>query len=247
MGRWLMDGIRAQMGVGIALVILIFWFGHLAICFELDLSTCFPLWAVGLILTQTILHTGLFIISHDAIHVSVAPRHRRLNHRIGAISAALYGLFSYRKLLKCHHIHHRSPASSEDPDFCQDGGQGLLRWYLRFMRRYLSRDQGLYTPVGITVILHSLHGLLHVPYPNLVLFWALPMLLSSFQLFYFGTFLPHRDLEEGYPDHHRARSCTLPPLLSLLSCYHFGYHWEHHRYPQVPWYQLPQQRQLNQP
>lgn len=241
-----MDWSRSQLGVGIALIILGCWFGHLALCFGLDLSTAFPIWSLALVLLQTFLHTGLFIISHDAIHVSVAPQNRRLNHRIGAISAALYGLFSYRKLLRCHHIHHRSPASAEDPDFCRDGGHSLTSWYLQFMRSYLSRDQGVFTLVGITILFHSLHGFLHVPYPNLVLFWALPMLLSSFQLFFFGTFLPHRDLGEAYPDHHRARSCTLPPFLSLLSCYHFGYHWEHHRYPQVPWYQLPRQRQITQ-
>ncbi|WP_208766779.1 fatty acid desaturase [Nostoc flagelliforme] len=24
-----------------------------------------------------------------------------------------------------------------------------------------------------------------------------------------------------------------------MSCYHFGYHQEHHEYPDVPWWKLP--------
>jgi hypothetical protein len=34
---------------------------------------------------------------------------------------------------------------------------------------------------------------------------------------------------------HNARSSSMPIWLSLLTCYHFGYHWEHHEYPYVPW------------
>ncbi len=240
------ERLQNHVGVGLALLIVSLWFGHLGICFQLDLGTSPSYWNPALILIQTFLHTGLFIIAHDAMHVTVAPKHRRLNDRIGMTTAALYGLFSYQKLQKCHQTHHKSPASSEDPDFCREGQHHFLVWYFQFMCSYLSRDQGFLTLAGIGVILHSLHWILQVPYPNLFLFWALPMVLSSFQLFFFGTFLPHRISEKDYPDHHRARSCTLPPFWSFLSCYHFGYHWEHHRYPQVPWYQLPQQRRLTQ-
>ena len=31
-----------------------------------------------------------------------------------------------------------------------------------------------------------------------------------------------------------------PRLISLLTCYHYGYHREHHAMPHVPWWQLPQ-------
>ncbi len=74
---------------------------------------------------------------------------------------------------------------------------------------------------------------------NLGIFWLLPLVLSSMQLFYFGTYLPHREDLSPFCDHHRARSLDLPPIWSLLSSYHFSYHWEHHEYPQIPWYQLP--------
>jgi beta-carotene ketolase (CrtW type) len=58
-------------------------------------------------------------------------------------------------------------------------------------------------------------------------------------LFYFGTFLPHREPEEGYSNIHCAQSNSLPVFWSFITCYHFGYHQEHHEYPHVPWWHLP--------
>jgi hypothetical protein len=51
---------------------------------------------------------------------------------------------------------------------------------------------------------------------------------SAVQLFYFGTFLPHRAAPDGapYADRHRARSSRASDALSLLSCFNFGgCHW----------------------
>ena len=72
------------------------------------------------------------------------------------------------------------------------------------------------------------------PLVNLLTFWALPSLLSAFQLFSFGTWLPHRHGEPGFADAHNARSNGFGPLLSLLTCFHFGRHHEHHLYPYLP-------------
>lgn len=79
---------------------------------------------------------------------------------------------------------------------------------------------------------------------NILLFFALPGLLSSLQLFYFGTFLPHRHdaAAQPFPDRHNARSNGYGYAISLLSCFHFGYHHEHHVHPQVPWWRLPRYR-----
>jgi len=78
-----------------------------------------------------------------------------------------------------------------------------------------------------------------VPLTNLLLFWVAPALLSTFQLFYFGTYLPHRLPAAGYDNMHRAVSSNYPVWLSLLTCFHFGYHLEHHVQPVVPWWRLP--------
>ncbi|MBF2026401.1 MAG: fatty acid desaturase [Oscillatoriales cyanobacterium C42_A2020_001] len=86
--------------------------------------------------------------------------------------------------------------------------------------------------------------ILQIPESSLLLFWIIPTILSSFQLFYFGTYLPHRELPEGYPNSHRARSTCFAPLWSFLTCYHFGYHEEHHEHPSAPWWQLANVRRM---
>ncbi len=57
--------------------------------------------------------------------------------------------------------------------------------------------------------------LFDVTFANLILFWAIPAMLSAFQLFYFGTYRPHRHDETPFVDGHRARSEDFPDWLSL--------------------------------
>lgn len=187
------------------------------------------------ILCQTFLYTGLFITAHDAMHGSVCPIHPRINNAIGAIAVRLYALFSYPKLLEKHWTHHRTPASAADPDFHDGEHSGCLAWYLRFMREYLSWWQ----IIGMAVVFQIMEYVLMVPTINLILFWVSPALLSTLQLFYFGTYQPHRLPEGGYDNPHRARSNAYSILWSFITCYHFGYHWEHHEYPYLPWWRLP--------
>lgn len=70
---------------------------------------------------------------------------------------------------------------------------------------------------------------------------TLPLLLSSVQLFVVGTYLPHR-VQRLQPQQAAAAgpiSLDWPQWLSLLACYHFGYHREHHEQPGLAWFQLP--------
>ena len=77
---------------------------------------------------------------------------------------------------------------------------------------------------------------------NVIAFWAVPGLLAALQLFTFGTYLPHRPQPAPFADRHNARTNTYPIWLSLLTCFHFGYHHEHHEHPQLPWWRLPTAR-----
>ncbi len=88
-----------------------------------------------------------------------------------------------------------------------------------------------------------LRATFHIAPVNIVAFWVLPLVLSSLQLFIFGTYLPHRPTRQEEPNRHRATSSNYPVLYSFLTCYHFGYHWDHHEYSQVPWYHLPKVRE----
>ena len=201
-----------------------------------------PLW-LPLIALRTWLHTGLFIVAHDAMHGTVAPGRPRLNAALGALAVGLYALFPYGVLLREHRRHHAHPASADDPDY-HDGAHATFgRWYLRFIGHYLRWPQ----IVGHALIFNALQHLAHVSQWRLLALWVLPALASTAQLFYFGTFLPHRAPPGGYVDAHRATSNDYMPALSLLTCFHFGYHWEHHEWPSVPWWALPAARARRTP
>ncbi|MBW4620706.1 MAG: fatty acid desaturase [Cyanosarcina radialis HA8281-LM2] len=215
--------------------IISLWAVSLSIFLATNLAK-FPVYFIlPAMLWQMFLYTGLFITAHDAMHGAVCPQSVRINRFIGSLAVIIYGLFSYKELLQKHWLHHHHPASDRDPDFHDGKHTNFIGWYLYFMRRYGSWKQF----IGLTVIYQSAHLIFHIPQLNLILFWIVPSILSSIQLFYFGTFLTHKEPVEGFKNHHRAQTNPLPVLWSLITCYHFGYHEEHHAYPQLAWWQLP--------
>lgn len=200
--------------------------------------TTFEWWVVPAMLWMAFLYTGLFITAHDAMHGTVAPKFPRLNKAIGVFCVVAFALFDFRKMTRSHWAHHDHPASAEDPDYHDGEHDGMVRWFLHFMLGYVTIGQ----IVGMALIFNALQYLVGVAAVNMVLFWIVPSLLSTVQLFYFGTVLPHRETEEAFEDEHRARSNDFGPWLSFLTCYHFGYHWEHHDRPDLPWWHLPAYR-----
>jgi beta-carotene/zeaxanthin 4-ketolase len=230
-------------GLLVASIILVLWFGSLIFLGFMDIAPLAPLWVLPIVAGRTFLQTGLFIVAHDAIHEAVFPGDRQLNHRIGKLALILYALLPYRKLLLNHWQHHRQPGQAGDPDFHDGAHCNILAWYLKFMKEYLDFRQGIVLFFGMGIIFHSLHFVFHIPIANLILFWVLPIVLSSMQLFIFGTYFPHR--ASNTKNAHHATSSNYHPILSFLTCYHFGYHWEHHEYPSLPWYRLPSVRQNN--
>lgn len=237
----LQDRLRHSSTLGIVLAgcIISLWAVSLIILFQLDVSSS-PIWLILLaIFWQTFLYTGLFITAHDAMHGSICPQNPKLNHGIGRLAVLCYAAFSYQKLLKNHWLHHRHPASSLDPDFHDGQHQALPLWYFHFMFKYWGWRQFI-TLSTLFQIIHCLG----VPQVNLVLFWLVPAILSSGQLFYFGTYLTHREPKAGYTNSHCAQTLPLSPFWSFITCYHFGYHQEHHQYPEFPWWQLPAIHQI---
>lgn len=184
------------------------------------------------------LNVGLFILAHDCMHGSLAPGRPGLNAAIGRASLLLYAGFSFDRLRPKHFDHHRHAGTVDDPDFHSDHPRHFWRWYVAFFREYFGlREFAMLSAVSLFYLL-----VLRAPLPNLLLFWALPAILSSLQLFLFGTYLPHRADEQPFADRHRARSNDYGWLVSLLTCFHFGYHHEHHRAPATPWWRLPGER-----
>ncbi len=192
-----------------------------------------------LIAAQSWLGMGLFIIAHDAIHGSLAVGQPKLNTAIGRLAVALYNPgFGYATLERSHHAHHRAPGTAEDPDFHPDRPRTLVAWFLRFFLTYFRWAElaRLSAVLAFYLLVFRARPL------NAALFWGLPAIASALQLFYFGTWLPHRHADGAFTDRHNARSLEFGWLGSLLACYHFGYHLEHHHAPGTPWWGLPAYR-----
>jgi beta-carotene ketolase (CrtW type) len=190
------------------------------------------------VLAQTWLSTGLFILAHDAMHGALVPGRPRLNRLLGMLSLGLYAGLSYRQLAPKHAAHHRRPGTSDDPDFHAADPRRPLPWFATFFRSYYTHGQIL--RIMAAVILYLVLG---AELLNIAIFWAVPALLALGQLFWFGTYLPHRHDDAPFADAHQARSSPFGPLASLLTCFHFGgYHHEHHLSPATPWWALPRIR-----
>lgn len=238
------DGLTgsSQRGLQLAALIGICWLTTLVLGLRMELTQLHPLLITGWVLCRSFLHTGLFILAHDAMHNSLAPGRPVINQRIGRVCLWLYAGLNYDACRANHWRHHLMPESDADPDFCPANNQKVLSWLVRFLRNYLNPAQ--LTRLGIVLIALCLstpaiqsHALVAVS-----MTYLLPLLISTAQLFFVGTYLPHRT------DHNQAshevsiKSLNLHPFMSLLACYHFGYHREHHDNPQLPWFRLPELR-----
>ena len=223
--------INHKLSLIIALSIISLWLINTFICLHSDLNN-FSLFSLFiLILVQTFLSTGLFITAHDAMHGVVYPLNPHLNDFIGAIALNLYCLFSYQNFKKLHSLHHSFPGTNLDPDYHNGVHSGLWSWYIKFMKTYINWSVML----KLTLVINGLVYIFNVSRLNINFFWGLALFLSSFQLFIFGTFLPHRQQENG----ENIQSLNVSPFFSFIACYHFSYHWEHHQYPYLPWWRIP--------
>lgn len=224
----------AVIGVGLALTLLGAWTGLLSWSLIAWNWRSAPIFAPLVIALQCWLYVGIFIVAHDAIHGTVWPGAPRFNRAIGSVCLFLYAGFRFSQLAEHHHAHHKHPGSAFDPDFCEHAPESFLIWYGSFFRQYFGCAQ-IITLMAATALL-VLSG---VDLATLLTFWAFPAILSSVQLFFFGTFLPHRHEETSFDDVHNARNLQQSCIVSLLSCFHFGHHHTHHEMPWVPWWRLP--------
>ncbi len=212
-------------GVLIALSIIVLWAFSLVFLMRVEVSWSNPLVYLG-VLVQMHLYTGLFITAHDAMHGLVSS-HKKVNHTLGWIAAILFSYNFYWRLFPKHHEHHRFVATDKDPDYHES--DNFLVWYFSFVKNYVTIWQ-------ILLMAGSYHLLkLFLPSENLIVFWMTPAILATFQLFYFGTYLPHRGESDNS---HHSGSQQENHILAFISCYFFGYHYEHHDSPATPWWRL---------
>lgn len=231
--------VQSAIGLGLAALLFASWIGlHLYAIFVFELTWLTLPLALVIAVVQCWLSVGLFIVSHDAMHGSLAPGMPRLNAAIGGGVLFLYAGFAWRKMRDAHFEHHRHAGKSGDPDFDADNPSHFWRWYATFLERYFGWQSLAY--VSTLVAVYWL--IVGVPMAQIVLVFGLPAIASSLQLFYFGTFRPHRHDGTAFVDRHNARSDDFPAALSLATCFHFGYHREHHLSPHTPWWALPAYR-----
>ena len=228
--------INSHKGSIISLLIFSLWLISSIFCLFINIFD-FPLFSFVLLLARVQLNTGIFIISHDSMHGVLFKNNIYWNDFIGKIMLFCYAALPYDQLSLMHQRHHHNPTGSADPDFPNSPSDGLFSWYKQFMFSYLGTSQML-SLISIWCLLALMLGPNSIY--NILLFCILPLFLSSFQLFIFGTYLPHRKLHSNLVIH--TRSIDLPVWLSLLACYHFGYHQEHHDHPTLSWFELPAAR-----
>lgn len=218
---------KGSKGVVIACSIILLWAFSTVYLVSSNLTITDPLsWVF--VYVQMHLFTGLFITAHDSMHhaVSASPK---VNHALGKICSALFMLNNYTNLYKKHHEHHRFVATDKDPDYHHSGN--FFLWYFSFLKQYVS----IWQIVGVAIIFNVL--LWVVQEQQLLLFWVAPSFLSTLQLFFFGTYLPHLN-EHTSADIYKSKSQFKSHVLAFMACYFFGYHYEHHRFPATPWWQL---------
>jgi len=221
------------------LLIMGLWGGHLAFVLTSVEAAWSNPWMYLHILIQAYLYTGLFITGHDAMHQTVS-KNKRINRAIGTVAVFLFAGMSYQRLIRNHWDHHRYPATEKDPDFYVKS-QNFFAWWFMFMVRYTT----LWQLLAMAAIFNLFKYVAGVAVPSLVAFWIIPALLGTFQLFYFGTFVPHRKPHTEAMGKHRARTQKRNHLWAMVTCYFFGYHNEHHLWPGVPWWKLYQVKDKN--
>jgi beta-carotene ketolase (CrtW type) len=222
-------------GLAAAAAVITAWAALLVFLLTVDLEG-FPVWLVPpAMLLMTFLYVGMFITAHDAMHGSVLPGRAGVNRGLGTVYVTLYAMFSYGRLFEKHWEHHRHPGTDKDPDYHDGVHEGFFAWYANFMGNYLRAPQ----LIGMAIAFNVLWLLLGLELVNIILFWIVPSFASTFQLFYFGTYRVHREPSGGYTNDHHATSNDYSSPVSFLTCYHFGYHLEHHMYPGMPWWRLP--------
>lgn len=223
--------LRKGWGLGFAFLVMFLWASGLMVACSKTWSWFNP-WLYPAMALQTFLFTGLFITAHDAMHGTVSLN-SMVNRWVGRLCLWAFAFNSWNRMLPEHHRHHRYVGTELDPDF---GPPRFWAWFVGFIRYYVRGYQIL-----ICAVLFNLFQWFGVPASSMVQFYIIPSVLSLLQLFYFGTFLPHfSDPSKGLvPDNaHRSRTQKNRHWWAFLTCYFFGYHWEHHEAPATPWWML---------
>jgi fatty acid desaturase len=209
---------------------------------------------------------ALLILMHDGVHYRLF-RDRRLNDWTAEIILAWPNLISARAYRKNHFAHHRYLNTAQDPDWARR--QGDLSWvfpmhwgrlsllmirdisglgavfYLMLARTLLSRDTGMsrgflaarYGFYAAVVAAFAWFGALHL----LLMYWLVPLFTWLIVIFRVRSIAEHSAIESRSDAYAQTRSTRASVLEHVfVAPKNVNYHIEHHFYPSVPFYRLPE-------
>jgi fatty acid desaturase len=209
---------------------------------------------------------ALLILMHDGVHYRLF-RDRRLNDWTAEIVLAWPNLISARAYRKNHFAHHRYLNTGQDPDWARRQGDAswvfpkhwgrlamlLLRdvsglgaiFYLKLARTLLSRDTGVsrgflvarYGFYAAVLVLFAWFGALRL----LLMYWFVPLFTWLIVIFRVRSIAEHSAIEGRSNAYAQTRSTRASILEHVfVAPKNVNYHIEHHFYPSVPFYRLPE-------
>ncbi len=209
---------------------------------------------------------ALLILMHDGVHYRLF-RGRRLNDWTAEIILAWPNLISARAYRKNHFAHHRYLNTGQDPDWARRQGDAtwvfpqqrrrltmlMLRdvsglgaiYYLKLAVMLLSRDTGVsrgflaarYGFYAAVVAMFAWFGALHL----LAMYWFVPLFTWLIVIFRVRSIAEHSAIEgraNAYAQTRSTRASVLDHI--FVAPKNVNYHIEHHFYPSVPFYRLPE-------
>jgi fatty acid desaturase len=216
-----------------------------------------PLLIAGILLTAVALNT-FPLLMHEGMHGVLFPN-RRWNWLVSVLlgSAFLMSFSAYRVL---HLRHHRYLGGPRDPDDYHNYSRSLpMVWFLHFVRltagpllylvlipalalKYGSAGQRKLICLEYTMLLAAYSLLLRLfPARELLLTWAVPLLIMGLFTAIRG-FTQHGITEAADP--YLASRTMLPNPVVAFFLLNENYHLEHHLFPEIPSYHLPQLHRL---
>jgi fatty acid desaturase len=209
---------------------------------------------------------ALLILMHDGVHYRLF-RDRRLNDWTAEIILAWPSLISARAYRRNHFAHHRYLNTAQDPDWVRR--QGNLSWvfpmrpgrlamlivrdasglgaifWLMLVRTLLSKDSGSsrgfllarYSFYAGVLLAFAWFGALHL----LLMYWVVPLFTWLIVIFRIRSIAEHSAIEGRANAYAQTRSTGASMLAHLfVAPKNVNYHIEHHFYPSVPFYRLPE-------
>jgi len=204
---------------------------------------------------------GLVVLGHEAVHYRIS-RNKSLNEWIGRIACFFpigITVSSYRDF---HFPHHRDPFGPNDPEiplrkalganFAPEFTvrRGLRLWALSFLGGSL-KEAGIFSamlPLGMVkekiYLLVYWTLLLGLAY-RVHAFSYLGMWVYGMVTTYFSMLRIQGWYEHGLSDMATNRYALPSPIYRLMMPHNIWVHYEHHKYPSVPFFNLEKVRELD--